>query len=72
MGLTFVLWMRALESAPSAGSVSHVVYLSPFISLLFLHTLVGEDILSSSIAGLCLIIGGVIFGSVKSSNVTKN
>ncbi|MBN1783038.1 DMT family transporter [bacterium] len=59
MGLTFVIWMRALELAPAASSISHVVYLSPFISLLFLHALLGEQVVLSSVGGLCLIISGI-------------
>ncbi|MBN2102972.1 DMT family transporter [bacterium] len=72
MGLTFVLWMRALELAPSAGSISHVVYLSPFLSLIFLKLILKEHILISSVIGLCLIIGGVLIGSLRLRNMTKN
>ena len=43
MGLTFLLWMRALDLAP-AGSISHVVYLSPFLSLLWLNWILKETI----------------------------
>jgi len=65
MGLTFILWMRALDLAPSASAVSHVVYLSPFISLIFLNVILEEQIIHSSIIGLCLIIGGVVIGSLR-------
>ena len=62
MGLPFLLWMRALNLA-RAGSISHVVYLSPFLSLLWLNRVLKETIRVSSIAGLCLIICGILIGS---------
>ncbi len=63
MGFTFVLWMKALESASHPARVSNVVYLSPFISLLFLNRIVGETIHISAIAGLCLIVFGILLQS---------
>lgn len=65
MGLPFILWMSALNLA-RAGSISHVVYLSPFISLLWLNWILKETIRGSSIAGLCLIICGILIGSRQS------
>jgi drug/metabolite transporter (DMT)-like permease len=62
MGLTFILWMRALNLA-RAGSVSHIVYLSPFLSLLWINRILGETIRGSSVAGLCLIICGILVGT---------
>jgi drug/metabolite transporter (DMT)-like permease len=59
MGLTFVLWLKALEHAESTSVVSNVVYLSPFISLLFLKFIVGETLLFSSFSGLILIVIGI-------------
>lgn len=60
MGLTYVLWLKALEIAPRTSSVSNLVYLSPFLSLFFLQTVVREDILLSSVIGLTLIIAGIL------------
>lgn len=59
MGLTFVLWLRALSLSPSTAKVSNLVYLSPFLSLLLVALVVGERILPSSLAGLALIVGGI-------------
>jgi hypothetical protein len=39
--------------------VSIFIYLSPFLSLVFIHVLVGEIILPSTYAGLVLIIAGI-------------
>lgn len=60
MGITFVLWLMALKYASTTAKVSNLIYLSPFISLIFIHFIVGETILISTIAGLGLIISGII------------
>ncbi len=60
MGLTFVLWLKALESAENTASISLLIYLSPFISFVMIHFLVGEEILISTIVGTVLIVSGIV------------
>ena len=59
MGITFVLWSTALKLSRSAAQVSIFIYLSPFLSLVFIHFLVGETILPSTFVGLFLIVLGI-------------
>ncbi len=61
MGITFMLWLRALNLSTTTSQVSSLIFVSPFLSLLFIHYIVGEDILASTIAGLILIVAGIIF-----------
>ena len=60
MGLTFVLWMRALSLSRTTAQVSNLVYLAPFLSLVFISVIVGETIRPSSVIGLLLIVGGIV------------
>jgi len=60
MGITFVLWLYALEYSVTTAKVSNLIYLSPFISLIIIHFTVGETILVSTIFGLFLIISGIV------------
>lgn len=60
MGITFVIWMGALRLSKNTSLVSNLIYASPFCSLIFIHFIVGEDILLSTIAGLVLIVSGII------------
>jgi drug/metabolite transporter (DMT)-like permease len=60
MGLTFVFWLKALSLARDSASVSNLIYLSPFASLVLIHYIVGEDIWWTSIVGLVLIVGGIV------------
>ncbi|MBE0639093.1 MAG: DMT family transporter [Bacteroidales bacterium] len=59
MGITYILWLKALQLSATTAKVSNMVYLSPFISLIIIRFVVGEQILLSTIIGLMLIIGGI-------------
>jgi len=61
MGLTFVLWLTALQRARHAARLGHLVYLAPFLSLGFLHLILGEPLLPATFAGLALIIGSLLW-----------
>lgn len=60
MGLAFVLWLLALRHARKAAHISNLIFLSPFLSLLLLHRLIGESIESATLYGLSLIISALI------------
>ncbi len=60
MGITFFVWLKALELAERQPPVANLIYLSPFLSLIFIHTVLGERILPTTILGLLLIVAGII------------
>ena len=60
MGVTFVVWSKALSMARTTANVSHLIYLDPMLSLIFINLLVGETILVSTIVGLVFIMGGLL------------
>jgi len=67
MGIPFVLWLKALNYSRTTAGVSNLIYLSPFISLIIIHFIVGEVILLSTVAGLAFIVGGIVWqGYLKS------
>jgi len=60
MGAAFVLWLNALRLSEATAKVSNLIFLSPFVSLLFIRFVVGERILLSSVVGLGFIAAGII------------
>jgi drug/metabolite transporter (DMT)-like permease len=60
MGITFVCWISALRYARNTAQVSSLIFLSPFLSLVVIHFLVGEPIYPSTVVGLILIVAGII------------
>jgi drug/metabolite transporter (DMT)-like permease len=61
MGITFIVWLMALQRAASTARVTNLIFLTPFISLLLINRVLGEQILQSTFIGLVLIIGGILW-----------
>lgn len=68
MGLTFFLWLTAMKLSGSTVNVAVLVYLVPFLSFLFIHVLVGEKILFSSVSGAVLIVAGILINKYSEFN----
>lgn len=60
MGVTFWLWQTALHKTEHTAGISSLIFLSPFLSLVFISQILGEAIHSATIWGLCLIIAGIL------------
>ncbi|MEZ5559086.1 MAG: DMT family transporter [Pseudomonadales bacterium] len=60
MGITFLLWQRALRLTAHAARIGQLIFLSPFLSLLLIGGVLGETIEPSSVAGLAVIVGGLL------------
>ncbi|HUV00845.1 MAG TPA: DMT family transporter, partial [Bacteroidales bacterium] len=65
MGIAFFFWLKALQMAPTTDKVSNLVYLAPFISLIFVHFILQEPIYFTTPAGLLLIISGILIQNSK-------
>jgi drug/metabolite transporter (DMT)-like permease len=65
MGITFLFWLKALQMASSTDKVSNLVYLAPFLSLVFVHFILHESVYYTTPAGLLLIISGILIQNRK-------
>ncbi len=72
MGITFILWLKALKWAPNTATVSNLVFLSPFISLIIISIVLKEAILPSTLLGLILIVIGILASNRKSQQAREN
>ena len=78
MGITFVFWLTALRLSTSAARIGNLIYITPFLSLVFLRLVIGEKIHLATWVGLTMIVGSIIlqemyakrvgFGKVNSSS----
>ncbi|MEP1217286.1 MAG: DMT family transporter [Marinobacter sp.] len=59
MGVAFVLWSYAMKKAENTARVSNLIFISPFLSLVFIYFILGEIILPSTYIGLVLIVAGL-------------
>lgn len=60
MGLTYVLWLRALTLAENTAQVGNLVFITPFLSLVFIGLVVGEPVQAATMAGLVLVVAGLV------------
>jgi len=65
MGITFWFWLKALQMASSTDKVSNLVYIAPFLSLVFVHFILHEPVYYTTPAGLILIISGIWIQNIK-------
>lgn len=59
MGFTFVLWLKALQLSSTTARISNLVFVAPFVNLIFVHLILGETIYISTIFGIILVVAGI-------------
>ncbi|MBN2572583.1 MAG: DMT family transporter [Ignavibacteriales bacterium] len=71
MGITFYFWMKSLVISESKTKTSTLIYLAPFISLIFVNLILKEKILYSSVIGLILIVLGILIQQIKKKEISE-
>lgn len=61
IGFSFVLWMKALSLTKHNARIANLTYIFPFISLIFIHFILKEQIFITTIIGIIFIISGILF-----------
>lgn len=64
MGITFLFWLKAMQTTKNTSSISNLIFISPFLSLVFIYFILGEKIYMSTIEGLALIIFGLVLVAI--------
>ena len=59
MGLTYLLWQRALSFSRDGASVSQLIFLSPLISLGLIQFILGEEVHVFTLLALPVILVGI-------------
>lgn len=71
MGVTFLLWQQALRRTAHAGRVAQLIFLSPFISLVLIDQVLGEQVHGSSLVGLAGIVAGLLIAGRPQARSTQ-
>jgi drug/metabolite transporter (DMT)-like permease len=58
-GITYVLWMKAMQLSTNNAKIGNLVFLAPFVSLIFIHFILKETIFFTTFIGLVFIILGI-------------
>ncbi len=71
MGITFVLWLLAMQYAPSSDRISNLVFIAPFINLIFARLVLHETIFLTTLYGIILLISGILIQNMITRNAQK-
>ena len=58
--VAFISWLMAMKLTESTAKIANLIFISPFLSLVLIHFIVGEKIMISSVIGLIFIIAGLL------------
>jgi drug/metabolite transporter (DMT)-like permease len=58
-GITYVLSMKAMQLSTNNAKIGNLVFLAPFVSLIFIHFILRETIFFTTFIGLVFIILGI-------------
>lgn len=61
MAIPFIFFGLALKKSDNPALINQLCYLSPFISLFIIRSVLGEQIYLTTFIGLILIVGGILF-----------
>lgn len=65
LGFTYILWMKAMQISENNAKTGNLIFLSPFLSLVFIHFILGETIYYTTFVGLAFIISGIWYQQKK-------
>ena len=68
MGVTFLLWQRALRQAHSSAKIAQLIFISPFLSLLLIYLLLDEAISLWALPALIVIVFGLVISQQEPTN----
>lgn len=71
MGITFVLWLMAIRLAPKSDRISNLVYMAPFLNLLFASQVLGETIYMTTFVGIILLVAGIVIQNISGKNAKQ-
>ncbi len=60
MAIAFVFWLSAMQLSENNSRIANLVFISPFLALVFIHLILKEQIYISTILGLVLIVSGIM------------
>ncbi|MEM7217808.1 MAG: DMT family transporter [Pseudomonadota bacterium] len=63
MGIAFLLWQAALRRTKRAALLGQLIFLSPFLSLGLIHSVLGEGVKLTTVLGLVVIVAGLAWNA---------
>jgi drug/metabolite transporter (DMT)-like permease len=58
-GITYIFWMKAMQFSSNNAKTGTLIYLTPFISLIFIRFILKETLYLTTFTGLIFIVAGI-------------
>ena len=71
VGITYVIWLKAMTLTTSNAKIGNVAFFTPFLSLIFIHFVLKETIYITSFIGLFFIVSGVLVQQIDQRRLRK-
>ena len=72
VGITYVLWMKAMNLSTNNAKIGNLVFFAPFLSLVFIHFILKETIYITTFIGLIFIVGGVLLQQLRKKKENRD
>ncbi|MFW6290506.1 MAG: DMT family transporter [Mariniphaga sp.] len=59
VGVTYVFWMKAMQLSTNNAKIGNMVFLTPFLSLIFIRFILNETLFVTTFIGLAFIVTGI-------------
>lgn len=60
VGVTYILWLKAMNYSTNNAKIGNLVYFAPFLSLVFIRFILKEQLFATTFIGLIFIVAGVL------------
>ena len=71
VGITYIIWLKAMNLTTSNAKIGNVAFFTPFLSLIFIHFVLKETIYITTFIGLLFIITGVLVQQIDRRKLRK-
>ncbi len=72
VGITYVLWLKAMNLTTTNAKIGNLVFFAPFLSLVFIHFVLKETIYITTFIGLIFIVTGVLVQQIDRKEKVSN
>jgi drug/metabolite transporter (DMT)-like permease len=67
-GITYIFWMKAMLYSSNNARIGNLIYLTPFISLIFIRFILKETLYLTTFTGLIFIVTGILVQRLDKKN----
>lgn len=71
-GITYFFWMMAMKLGNDNSKIGNLVFFTPFISLIFVSTILNERIFATTVPGLIFLVLGLLIRQLDKKNVAPD